>query len=158
MDATQTRVFPKTTSMQRLKLYVFITDLTLRQLCGIRDKHGKFQLMLKVVGGLHYKQKGILWSWLVAPERADFFAHKKHPASPHNKCNGVSFRILVGQDMYYCIPRHFCGSPDIVCYVKLLRVGHFACRIEHHVLTMSRKTDIMSDEMSYLQPAHVRHF
>ena len=60
----------------------------------------------------------------------------------------------------YCLqhfPKAF-ESRDIVAFVKLVHMGHFLCHIRHHVLTMSKMSDITSDKVSHIKPAHIGHF
>ena len=45
-----------------------------------------------------------------------------------------------------------------MAYVKLVHAGHFSCLVRHHVLTMFERSDIMSDTVSHIQPAHMGHF
>ncbi len=54
--------------------------------------------------------------------------------------------------------KSFWESRDIVAYIKLVQAGHFPCHIRHHVLTMSEKSDIMSDKVSHIKPALAGHF
>ena len=52
------------------------------------------------------------------------------------------------------VMRH-CG---LSAYVKLVLAEHFPCHARHHVLTVFERSDIMSDKVSHIKPAHMGHF